>query len=499
MHIRDENTRGERIDMRTASCYNRNQKISIPNIQKAGIIDMETRKDNDRNIVDMYKSAHPASSELYNQACQIFPSGVTHDNRFLNPFPIYVDRASGSKKWDVDGNEYIDYWVGHGSLLLGHGRPEVIAAAQEQLIKGTHYGACHKLEIEWGELVKKLIPSAEKVKFVSSGTEATLMALRLARTFTGKNKILKFEGHFHGWHDGVIPGVKPPFAVPPSPGIPDEVLKNTLVCPANDPEALKSILEQDNDIAAVIIEPTGGSFIAVPTEDGFLQQLREITQQFGVLLIFDEVITGFRCSPGGAQEYYNVIPDLTSLAKILAGGFPGGAVTGRADIMEYLEFKDDSQWNRYKKIYHPGTFNANPFSASAGVAALKIVSSGEDIKKANSLAQKLRDELNNVIDKHSINWCVYGRFSGFWVFKGHECDKRASCGFQMCEYSPAELKGGGDPILGRHFRLGMILNGIDISPSIGMTSSAHSMDDVEKTISAFDATITQMKKEKLIK
>ena len=460
---------------------------------------METCEETDRSLIDMYCSAFPTSRELYAQACQIFPSGVTHDSRFLSPFPIYIKRASGSKKWDVDGNEYIDYWVGHGSLLLGHGRPEVIEAVKKQLDRGTHYGACHYLEIEWGEQVKKLIPSAEKVKFVSSGTEATLMALRLARTFTRKNKIVKFEGHFHGWHDSVIPGIKPPFNVPSSPGIPKAVLDNTLLCPPNDLESLRKIMEQDEDIAAVILEPTGASFGAIPTQDGFLQGLKTLTRKHNVLLIFDEVVTGFRCSPGGAQEYYNVMPDLTALAKVLGGGFPGGAVTGRADIMEYLEFKDDSEWNRYRKIYHPGTFNANPLSASAGTAALKVVSSGKDIKKANAIAQKLRAELNKIIDKHSINWCAYGRFSGFRIFKGHDCDKRPICDFDMCDYNHAKLKTGGDPALEKSFRRGMLLNGIDMSPSLLLTSSAHSMADVDRTVTAFDTTITQMKKEKVIK
>lgn len=459
---------------------------------------METCEGVDRSIVDMYCSACPTSRKLYERACQVFPSGVTHDSRFLSPFPVYIEKASGSKKWDVDGNEYIDYWVGHGSLLLGHGHPKVMEAARAQLSRGTHYGACHDLEIQWGELVKKLVPSAERVKFVSSGTEATLMALRLARVFTGKNKIVKFEGHFHGWHDSVIPGVKPPFDVPSSPGIPKEVLDNTVLCPSNDVESLQKIMEQDDDIAAVIIEPTGASFVAIPTRDGFLQQLRELTCEYGVLLIFDEVVTGFRVSPGGAQKYYGVMPDLTALAKVLAGGFPGGAVAGREDIMEYLEFKDDDEWNRYKKIYHPGTFNANPLSASAGIAALKVVSSGKDIEKANVIAQRLRDELNEIIDKHNINWCVYGQFSGFRIFKDHECDKRPNCDFQMCDYDYAKLKTGGDPALARSFRLGMLLNGIDMSPSLTLTSSAHSMEDVDKTAAAFDATIAQMKREKII-
>ncbi len=463
------------------------------------VIAMEKHADTDRSLVDIYCSTHPISQQLYAQACRVFPSGVTHDSRFLSPFPIYVERASGSKKWDVDGNEYIDYWVGHGSLLLGHGRPEVMEAVKAQLSRGTHYGACHRLEIEWGELVKKLVPSAEKVKFVSSGTEATLMALRLARAFTGKDKIVKFEGHFHGWHDAAIPGVKPPFDVPPSPGIPRGFLDNTLLCPPNDSESLRKIMDQDDDIAAVIIEPTGASFVAIPTRDGFLQELRDLTRQNGVLLIFDEVITGFRVSPGGAQEFYGVMPDLTALAKILAGGLPGGAVAGRADIMEYLEFKDDSEWNRYRKIYHPGTFNANPLSASAGIAALKLVSSGEDIKKANAVAQSLRERLNEVIDKHGINWCVYGQFSGFRILKEHECNKRVNCDFQACDYDYTRLKTGGDPELGRMLRIGMLLNGVDMSLSLTLTSSAHSMEDVDKTVAAFDSTLAQMKKEKVIK
>ncbi|MBD3181698.1 aminotransferase class III-fold pyridoxal phosphate-dependent enzyme [Candidatus Poribacteria bacterium] len=446
-----------------------------------------------QNIESIYSSTHGISKKLYNQACEIFPSGVTHDSRYLKPFPVYMERASGSKKWDVEGNEYIDYWVGHGSLLLGHCRPEVVVAINAQLSRGTHYGACQRLEIEWGQLVKELIPSAEKVKFVSSGTEATLMALRLARTFTGKNKIVKFEGHFHGWHDGLVSGVKPPFDIPPSPGIPKEFLDNTLHCPPNDIKSLKEMLEKDKDIAAVIIEPTGGSFVAIPTQDEFLKKLRNITKKYGVLLIFDEVVTGFRVSPGGAQEYYKVIPDLTALAKVLGGGLPGGAVAGRNDIMEYLEFKDDSHWNRYKKIYHPGTFNANPLSASAGIATLKIVSTGEDIQKANETAKQLRAGMNQVIDIHKVNWCVYGSFSGFKVLKGHECKKRGECDYQNCDYGHAFQKTGGDPELGRLFRLGMLINGIDISPSLALTSSAHTKEDVEKTINAFDDTLSRIK------
>jgi len=452
----------------------------------------------DSSILEAYSKSFPGSSELYRRAYQVFPSGATHDSRFLDPFPIYIERASGSKKWDVDGNEFIDYWVGHGALLLGHSHPEVIKAVSAQLAKGTHYGACHELEVRWGELVKKLVPSADKVKFVSSGTEATLMALRLARAFTGKDKIVKFEGHFHGWHDSVMPGVKPPFNIPASPGIPKAFLDNTLLCPSNDIERLEDILKSDSDIAAVIIEPTGGSFVVIPTRDGFLPSLRELTQKYGVLLIFDEVVTGFRVAPGGAQEYYGVMPDLTTLAKILAGGLNGGAVAGREDIMEYLSFKD-SKWNRYKKIYHPGTFNANPLSASAGVATLDIISTGEDIRKANAITKYLRDEMNSVINRHSINWCVYGQFSGFKILMNYDGDRSPGFEAQMWKYDHAKLKGSADPLLERGFRCGMLLHGIDIMSSFAITSSAHSEEDVIKTAAALDRTIGMLKKERLIK
>ena len=451
----------------------------------------------EKSILDVYSSSHQKSHEIYKQACQVFPSGATHDSRFLDPFPIYIERALGSKKWDVDGNEYIDYWIGHGALLLGHSRPEVVEAVTKQMAKGTHYGACSELEVEWGGLVKKLVLSAESVKFVSSGTEATLMAIRLARSFTGKNKIVKFEGHFHGWHDSVMAGVKPPYDVPASSGIPQAVLDNTLLCPPNDADTLNKILEQDNDVAAVIIEPTGGSFIIIPTRDGFLKELRELTQKHNVILIFDEVVTGFRCAPGGAQEYFNVIPDITALAKILAGGLPGGAVAGREEIMDYLRFKD-SKWNRYKKVYHPGTFNANPLSASAGVTALSIVSTGEDIKKANAIAKYLKDELNKVIDKHSINWCVYGQFSGFRIMMDYDGDRNPGFESEMWKYGPVKLKKGADHELEKNFRCGMLNHGIDMMPSFALTSSAHTEADVDKTTKAFDSTISMLKKEKII-
>ncbi|MBT5812716.1 MAG: aminotransferase class III-fold pyridoxal phosphate-dependent enzyme, partial [Rhodospirillaceae bacterium] len=285
-------------------------------------------------IVAAYREKTPSSSSRATQAREVFPSGLVHDSRKLDPYPIYVDHAQGAHKWDIDGNEYVDYFGGHGALILGHNHPTVLAAVHAQLDKGTHFGACHELEVRWGELVKQLVPCAERVRFTSSGTEANLMALRLARAFTGKSKLVRFKGHFHGWQDHVAFGVTSHFDGTPTPGIVDGIAENVLLAPPDDIEATRRIFEAHDDIAAVMLEPTGASFGQVPVTREFVAELRKIATEHGVILIFDEVVTGFRVAPGGAQEHYGVTPDMCSLAKILAGGLPGGAITGRADIME---------------------------------------------------------------------------------------------------------------------------------------------------------------------
>jgi glutamate-1-semialdehyde 2,1-aminomutase len=309
-------------------------------------------------IVAEYRRRTPKSAEMARRAADIFPSGVTHDGRYLQPYGIYVDRAAGSRKWDVDGNEYVDYAGGHGALLLGHNHPQVTAAVQKQLALGSHFGACHELELRWGELVQKIVPSAERVRFTSSGTEATMLALRLARAFTSRQKIMHFMGHFHGWHDHVAFGVTSHYDGTPTPGVLPEVASNVVMAPAGDIAATRKLLEE-HDIAAVIIEPTGASWGQVPVLKEFLAALRNMTQERGVVLIFDEVISGFRCAPGGAQEAYGITPDMTTLAKIIAGGFPGGAVVGRRDIMEALSFAPAGAAARAKKP-PKGTLKPNP-------------------------------------------------------------------------------------------------------------------------------------------
>src|SRR5437868_2176879 len=257
------------------------------------------------------------SHELYMRALKVFPSGVTHDNRYFGSVePIYIARAEGSRKWDVDGNEYIDYWMGHGALLLGHGHSAIVEAVERQMALGTHFGGGHPLEVEWGELIQKLVPSAERASFTASGTEAVMLAVRLARACTGRPKFLKFQGHFHGWYDAMTAGFQAPFDVPSSVGVLGSLLHNVIVAPADLSEVERIFEEQGKDIACVILEPTGASYGTIPLPDRFLSGVVEVAHKHGALVIFDEIVTGFRYSPGGVQAQTGVIPDMTTLAKI---------------------------------------------------------------------------------------------------------------------------------------------------------------------------------------
>lgn len=447
---------------------------------------------------DHYSDLRPGSARLYAEALKVFPSGITHDSRRMTPFPLYIQRAQGSHKWDVDGNEYIDFVLGHGALLLGHCHPQVVEAAVAQVSRGTHPGACTELELEWGRLVQELVPCAERVKFTSSGTEASLMAMRLARAFTGKEKIAKLIGHFHGWHDYAQIGQSPPFDVPSSVGIPRSVVETIVPLDPRDEKGIEKTLRSDPGIAGLILEPTGASWGTVPLQPGFLQWLRALTSELGLVLIFDEVITGFRVAPGGAQQYFRVTPDLAVLAKILAGGLPGGAVVGRADILEYLTFKTgDARWNRYHRIAHPGTFNGNPVSASAGVAALKIVATGKPQAEAAELGRVLRGGMNQVLDRRGIPGCVYGDFSMFHIYLG-ECPQGADCDRSLCTNDPTALmlarKGPRAEGLRRH----MLAHGADIQGAGGMLSSAHTLADVERATDIFDAALGDLADEGLL-
>jgi glutamate-1-semialdehyde 2,1-aminomutase len=441
---------------------------------------------------DRYLEGRPGSARLYAEAQDVFPSGITHDSRYMTPFPLYVQRAQGSRKWDVDGNEYVDFVIGHGALLLGHGHPSVVDAVVRQMARGTHPGACTELELEWGRLLQRMVPSAERVKFTSSGTEATLMAMRLARAFTGKEKIAKFVGHFHGWHDYAQIGEKPPFDVPSSAGIPRSVVDTIVPLDSKDEAGIEEALRNNPDIAGIILEPTGASWGTVPLRPGFQQWLRDLTRETGVVLIFDEVITGFRYAPGGAQQYLNVVPDLTVLAKILAGGLPGGAVVGRADILEHFVFKEgDARWNRYRRISHPGTFNANPISAAAGVAALKVIETGEPQSHASEMGGLIRKRMNEVIRQRGVSGCVYGDLSMFHIYLG-PCERMSDCDRDLCTNDAAALKSARSGPRAEALRRFMLVHGADIQGAGGMLSSAHATEDVERGVRALDLALADM-------
>jgi glutamate-1-semialdehyde 2,1-aminomutase len=440
-----------------------------------------------RSLATQYEAEFPNSRKLFEQARAVFPGGVTHDLRFLEPFPVYVDRAQGAHKWDVDGHELIDYWAGHGALLLGHGHPEVVEAVRRQMGRATHPGACHELEIEWGQWVQRLIPSAEKVRFVASGTEATLMALRLARIFTGQPRVLKFLGHFHGWHDFLVPAADLPYDGGPGPGIPSPVAADTVVVPPNDPAAVERALASDAQIGCVILEPTGGHFGAVPVRGEFLKALRDLTTRHGRLLIFDEVITGFRVHPGGAQGHYGVVPDLTTLAKVLAGGLPGGCLAGRADVLAALEFRPGRP-----KMKHPGTFNANPLSAAAGTTTLRLVAGGQPCQKANETAQLLRVRLNELFTARGWDWAAYGEFSGFKLLPHYPGPRPADDSFVPYQGAAEKLEAPRDRRLVHAFRQGMLLHGVDLPGLGGMTTMAHTAADVDRTVSAVAGTVEML-------
>lgn len=431
-------------------------------------------------VIARYRSHFRVSGKLFARAQKVMPGGVNHYKREMSPFPVYVERGAGSHKWSADGHELIDYWVGHGALILGHLHPQVAEAVRKQLERGTHPGACHELEVQWAELVTKMIPCADRVRFVSSGTEATHLAIRMARAFTGRKKVIKFAGHFHGWHNDVAMSVEPPFYRDTMPGIPQEAMKNTVVLPPSDIEKVDRCLDK-GDVACVILEPTGGSYGQVPLRPGFLEELRDVTAKHDALLIFDEVITGFRCAPGGAQERFKVTPDLAALAKVLAGGLPGGAVAGREEIMDVISPKATAE----QAVRHQGTFNANPLSAAAGIATLRLLKDGKAIRRADEAAAAIRKGMREIVARMGLDWLVFGDFSFFHILT-HSGDADPE---RLWERDPEAMKRASDAATRDAFRCAMLLHGVDTFGLNGFVCAEHSDDDVARTLEAFEKTL----------
>jgi glutamate-1-semialdehyde 2,1-aminomutase len=429
--------------------------------------------------VTRWASENPRSAALHARAVRLLPGGVSHDVRLADPFPLAVARADGARKWDLDGHELICYVMGHGSLLLGHSHPEVVAAVRAQAGRSMHPGACHELEYDWADLVIGLVPSAELVRFTSSGTEASLLALRVARAATGRDKVVKLSGHFHGWHDQMALGSDPPFGQPDTAGLPGGITRSVAVIPAGE-NALAETLEA-RDVAAVILEPSGAAWGTVPFPEGFLAAARRLAGETGTLLVFDEVVSGFRWAPGGVQESAGVLPDLTVLGKILAGGMPGGAVCGRADLMQHLAGSAAGP----RRVAHPGTHNAHPLAAAAGVATLSLAASGEVQADAARLAAALRDELTAVFKRCGVPGRAYGDSSTFHLLFGHECAPE--------DLDDAALKTSVPPAaVSAALHCSMLSEGVHLFHGSGFLSAAHGDREAEQTVAAFGKTLGRL-------
>lgn len=430
-------------------------------------------------VLARWARENPRSAALHERARNLLPGGVTHDVRLAEPFPVGVSMASGARKRDLDGHELICYVMGHGSLLLGHGNPEVVAAVRDQAGLAFHPGASHELESRWAELVIQLVPSAERVRFTSSGTEASLLALRVARAATGRDKIVKFAGHFHGWHDQVAAGTDPPFGRPDTAGLPGGAPATLSVLPA-DERALARCLGR-RDVAAVIMEPSGAAWATVPLPAGFLAAARRLADETGTLLVFDEVVSGFRWASGGVQQSSGVLPDLTVLGKILAGGMPGGAVCGRAGLMDLLSGPAAGP----RRVAHPGTHNAHPLAAAAGVATLRLAASGEVQAAAGRLAAPLRDELTAVFRRRGAAGRAYGESSTFHLLFGHDGPPGL--------LDDATLKSSVPPgPVSAMLACSMLIEGVHLFHGSGFLSAAHGDREAEQTIAAFDVTLGRL-------
>ena len=445
-------------------------------------------------IEQRYIDIHPGSAERWAVARKIFPDGVTHDGRRMLPYPIYATHGLGPLKWDVDNNEYVDFWTGHGSMILGHAHPEIVKAVQHQVALGTHLSASSDLEIRWGQLIQELIPSAEKVRFQSSGTESTMMAIRMARAYTGKSKIIKFEEHFHGWNDYLAAGGSG------LGGVPQETLETIVVLPPNDISLVEQALQRSDDIAAIILEPTGAHMGLEPLRPNFLNELRDLTTRTGVVLIFDEVVTGFRISKGGAQAHYGVTPDMTTMAKILGGGLPGGAVAGKADIINMIQARPgDAVYNDTRRVAHNGTFNANPLSAVAGIKALELLATTSVNDDTAAAGEKLKAGLTEVLAKLEIPGCATG-INSLIFLRLNTTEEEADP--DRNPDAARAMRAKDDPALQNNLNLAMLNNGIHAgnvhAGARFIMSAAHGDAEIERTLEAVSNSLTEVRAQGLI-
>lgn len=423
------------------------------------------------------------NQQLFEKSQSLIPGGVNSPVRAFRSVggtPVFFKRGLGSRLWDEDGKEYIDYVGSWGPMILGHAHPEVVAAVQETAINSLSFGAPTALELEMAELVTKLVPSMEQIRLVSSGTEATMSAIRLARGFTGRSKILKFEGCYHGHADALL--VKAgsgalTFGQPSSAGVPPEVAAHTLTLAYNDNAAVEELFKQiGNDIACVIVEPVVGNMNLVVPQNGFLQTLRDQCSKYGAVLIFDEVMTGFRVALGGAQALYGIKPDLTTLGKVIGGGLPVGAFGGRKDIMAHLA--------PLGPVYQAGTLSGNPVAVAAGLTTLKLIQAEGFHARLTATTKKMVDGLVKAAKAAGIKFSGQSVGGMFGVYFSEQIPHS----FEEIMQSDKEAF--------NHFFHYMLEEGIYLAPSAfeaGFVSAAHTDDDIEKTIAAAEKAFGRLK------
>ncbi len=422
------------------------------------------------------------SIELFKNAQKVIPGGVNSPVRACRSVgcdPLFIEKANGAYVYDADNNKYVDFVCSWGPMIMGHSHPSVVEAIQKAAANGTSYGAPTSSEIDLAAMVVEAVPSIEKVRFVSSGTEATMSAVRLARGYTGKDMIVKFDGCYHGHADSFLikagSGIVT-LGIPGSPGVPEDIVKNTMSIPYNNVEVLeKTLRDKADDIACVIIEPVAGNMGCVPPAEGFLKKLRELTAELSIVLIFDEVITGFRLSYGGAQEYYGVTPDMTCLGKIVGGGLPVGAYGGKTEIMDCIA--PDGP------VYQAGTLSGNPLAMAAGKAALNILKQDGFYKELNSKAEYFAGELTAVAKKVGVETTL-NRVGSFMT--SFFTDQTVT-DFDSAMTADTEL-------YSKHYRE-MLAQGIYLAPSqfeVGFISSAQSDEDIKKTLAATEKSLIKL-------
>jgi len=429
------------------------------------------------NIIKEYQKKHPSSQQWHERATRFFAaSGATHGARILDPFRPYIKHAKGSRKWDEDGNKYIDFVMGHGALILGHSHPLLVRALQEQITKGIHYGENHELEVQWAELINKLMPMAERVEFCACGQEANMMAIRLARIFTGRRKILRFEENFHGWADEVAPA-----------GSAGMVIPDVTILPMNDLNKVEKELAKKE--YALVMTEGGGAHMAgqIPWDTEFICSLPALTKKYGTLWLIDEVVTGFRDAPGGWQSLLGVTPDLTTLGKCVSGGLAVGAVVGRHDIFEAFDPRTPVE----RRIRHTGTWNANPLLCSAGVVTCKQYLNGEPQKKANELGTYLREQGNKLLRDMNISGHLYSRTIVHFYL--------GSIDYEPLDpnYPPTkDVQKIMNPAMASvksKLCLHMLQRGVaTMGARFFVISAAHTKEDIDQTIDAFSDSINAM-------